>query len=48
MISVILWLNGCTGYTFEPVNTPPKTEHEAIVKSQQKVLTQQQEMILNN
>jgi hypothetical protein len=48
MISMILWLSGCAGYTFEPIDTPPATEHEAIVKSQQNALSQQQKMLLNN
>jgi PBP1b-binding outer membrane lipoprotein LpoB len=48
LITALLLINGCSGYTFEPINTPPKTEHEAMVKEQQNALTQQQEMILNN
>jgi hypothetical protein len=42
-----MFLSGCTGYTFEPENSAPKNEYEAVVKAQQGALTQQQEAILN-
>ncbi|MCF6206841.1 MAG: hypothetical protein L3J47_08150 [Sulfurovum sp.] len=43
-----LLMNGCTGYTFEPENTAPQTEHDMLVKKQQQALAQQQEMLLDN
>jgi len=43
----VLLLGGCSGYTFEPENSAPKNEHEALVKAQQSALAEQQESMLN-
>jgi len=47
LIASSLFFSGCSGYTFEPENSAPKNEHEAVVKAQQSALTEQQEIMLN-
>jgi len=38
---------GCTQFTFQPESTPPKTEHDKLVRAQQEALAQQQQTTLN-
>jgi hypothetical protein len=40
-------MNGCAQFSFQPEDTPPQTEHDKLVKAQQKALAQQREVTLN-
>ena len=48
LIAVTALFTGCTGYTFEPQDKAPQTEHDKIVKAQQRALAEQQNSVLNN
>jgi hypothetical protein len=46
-ITLALFMAGCSEFTFQPEGTPPKTEHDKLVRAQQEALAQQQETTLN-
>ena len=48
LIAVTVLFTGCTGYTFEPQDKAPQTEHDKMVKAQQRALAEQQNSVLNN
>lgn len=47
LIAVTALFTGCT-YTFEPQDKAPQTEHDKMVKAQQRALAEQQNSVLNN
>jgi len=45
--SLSIFFTGCSNFTFEPEHTPPKSELEQIIQSQQSAMTEQEEAVLN-
>ena len=42
-----IFFTGCATFTFEPENTPPKSELDQVIQSQQSAMTEQEEAALN-
>jgi len=46
-LAATAFFTGCAQFTFEPENTPPKTELDQVVQAQQGAMTEQQDSVLN-
>ena len=48
LITASILFIGCSNITFQPRDTAPQTEHDKMVKAQQRALEEQQNSVLNN